>query len=40
MKLNAFERRMLLISGLGLTAVISFWGSVIYIGWHFISKFW
>ena len=25
---------------LGILAIISFWGVVIYVAWHFISKFW
>jgi hypothetical protein len=40
MKLDVFERRMLLIFGLGLFAVVVFWSVTIYVAVHFISKFW
>jgi len=31
---------MELITVLGILGVIAFWGITVYVGWHFISKFW
>lgn len=29
-----------LITALDILAVLAFWGGMIYVAWHFISKFW
>jgi len=29
-----------LIIVLGILTVITFWGTIFYVGWHFISKWW
>lgn len=38
--MTAFDKQMLLMAVLGIALVIAFWGTVIYVGFHFIAKFW
>lgn len=31
---------LIMVYVLALTAVVSFWGTMAYVAWHFISKYW
>lgn len=40
MKPNKDDKMALIIAGAGISLYLGFWGTVLYIAWHFISKYW
>lgn len=40
MKINTIKMCLGMVYVLALTAVVSFWGTIAYVAWHFISKYW
>lgn len=34
------EKAFFSITAIGAVVAIAFWGTVAYVAWHFISKFW
>jgi len=40
MKLDSTEKTIFGIAALAIVIQVAFWGAVIYVAWHFISKLW
>lgn len=40
MSKNKFMVAQLITTLVTAAIVLSFWGAIIWVGWHFVSKFW
>lgn len=37
---SKYEKGVLFVYVIGVILVLGFWGAVIWVAWHFISKYW